>query len=73
MVIIGVDQSLSNSALFEHRCLENIKKLYKLAGKCDDQQQFKAILEAAMVSTHEGFTDNITISFLPSVPVKNLM
>ena len=26
MVIIGVDQSLSNSALYEHRCLENVKK-----------------------------------------------
>ena len=37
MVIIGVDQSLSNSASFEHRCLENIKNIYKLAGKCDDQ------------------------------------
>ena len=26
IVIIGVDKSLSNSALHEHRCLENIKK-----------------------------------------------
>ena len=38
MVIIGVDQSLSNSALYEHRCLENIQKIYKSDGKCDDQQ-----------------------------------
>ena len=27
MVIIVVDQLLSNSALYEHRCLENIKKI----------------------------------------------
>ena len=38
---IGVDQSLSNGALFEHMCLQNINKLYKHAGKCDEQQQFK--------------------------------
>ena len=28
-----------------------------MAGKCDDQQQYKAIIEAAMVSTPEGFYD----------------
>ena len=50
---IGIDQYLSNNALYEHKCLENIKKLYKQAGKCDDQQQFKDILEDAMVSTPE--------------------
>ena len=33
---IGIDQSLSNSALFEHRWLQNTKKLYRHAGKCDD-------------------------------------
>ena len=32
---IGIDQSLSNNALFEHTCLPNIKKLFKYAGKCD--------------------------------------
>ena len=36
------------------------QKLYKHAGKCDDQQQFKDIIEVAMVSTPEGFTDNST-------------
>ena len=29
MVTIGIDQSLSKSAMQEHICLENIKKLYK--------------------------------------------
>ena len=50
---IGVDQYLSNNAIYEHKCLGNIKKLYKQAGKCNDQQQFKYILEASMVSTPE--------------------
>ena len=34
---IGIDQSLSNNALFEHKCLQNINKLYKHAGKCNNQ------------------------------------
>ena len=33
---IVIDQSLISSALFEHRCLQNSKKLYQHAGKCDD-------------------------------------
>ena len=38
------------------------EKNYKKSGKCDNQQQLKDIIEAAMVSTPEGFTDNIPIS-----------
>ena len=38
-VTIGVDQSLSNSKIYEHKCLENINKLYKTSGKCNDQKQ----------------------------------
>ena len=67
---IGIEQYLSNSALFEHRFLQNINKLYKHAGKCDDQQQFKDILEAAMVSTPEGFTNNSPRYAMTSTPVK---
>ena len=67
---IGIDQYSSNNALFEHKCLKNTKKLYKHAGKCDDQQQLKDILEAAMVSTPEGFTDNSTRSPMTPTPVK---
>ena len=37
--------------MYEHRCLGNIKNLYKSAGQFDDQQQYKVIIEAAMVST----------------------
>ena len=67
---IGVDQSLSNNALYEHKRLENIKKIYKQAGKCDDQQQFKDFLEADMVYTPEVFTNNSPISLMTSAPVK---
>ena len=67
---IGIEQSLSNNSIYEHRYLENIKKLYKQAGKCDYQQKFKDILESAMVSIPEGFTDESPISPITSTPVK---
>ena len=41
-----------------------------MAGKYDDQQQYKAIIEAAMVSIPEVFTHNIPISFGPYLPAK---
>ena len=39
------------------------KKLisYKICWKFDDKQQYKAIIEADIVSTHELFTDNSPI------------
>ena len=61
---IGIDQSLSNRASFEHNCLNNIKYIYQHSGKCDDQQNFKDILEADMVSNLEEITDDS-----PSFPV----
>ena len=67
---IGIDQSLSNNAIYEQKCLESIKKLYKRAGKCDNQQQLKNIIEDAMVYTNEGFTYNIPISPMTSIPIK---
>ena len=67
---IGIEPSLSNYTIYEHTCLENIKNIHKQAGKCDDQQQFKDIIEAAMVSTPEGFTNKIPISLMTSTPVK---
>ena len=39
------------------------------AGKCDEKNQFKDILEAAMVSTPEGFANNSTISPMTPTPV----
>ena len=70
MPTIRIHQSLSNSAFYEHICLENIKKLYKYSGKCDNQQQYKAIIETAMVSTTEEFTDNSLMLPGSSVTVK---
>ena len=51
MITIGIDQSLCNRSYFEHKCLNNIKKIYQHASKCDDQQNLKDILDADMVST----------------------
>ena len=61
----GIDQSFSNNALFEHKWLQNIKKLYKHDGKCEYQQKFKYILDAAMVLTPDGVQPKMspTISF----------
>ena len=70
MNTIGIDQSLSKNALYEHRCLQNTKNSYEHAGKCDNQQQFKDIIEADMVSTPGGFTNKIPIYPMASTPVK---
>ena len=51
--------------------MENINKLYKSAGKCDDQQKYKVILEAYMVSTPEGLVDNILMDVSTSGTLKN--
>ena len=39
MKTIGIDQSVRNRDYFEHNFLNNIKKIYQHAGKCDDQQK----------------------------------
>ena len=71
MVTIVIDQLLSNGAMYEHICLENINKLYKSARKFDDQQQYKSVIEAKIVSIPERFTENSPISPGPYVTVKN--
>ena len=58
---IVINQSLRNNDIYEHKCLENIKKIYKQDGKCDNQQQLKYILKDDMVYTTEGFTNNSPI------------
>ena len=57
--------------MYEHRCLENINKLYTSAGKCDDQLKFKAIIEALMVSTTNWFTDRSQMSRGPTMIFRN--
>ena len=71
MVTIGIDQSLSNTAIYEHICLENIKKLYTFSGKCDDKNQYKTIIEAELVSNPDIFTYNSPMSTGPCVAVIN--
>ena len=43
---IEMDQLLSNNEMYGHRCLVKTKKLYTCTGRCDDKNQYKAILEA---------------------------
>ena len=58
MDTIGIEQSAFARSSFEHRCMNNIKNLYQHAGKCDDQQNLKDIIDAAIISTPEVVTDN---------------
>ena len=58
MKTIGIEQSSFARSSFEHRCMNNIKKIYQHAGKCGDQQNLKDIIYAAILSTPEGVTDN---------------
>ena len=50
--------------------MNNIKKMYQHAGKCDDQQNLKYIIYAAILSTPEGFKYNIPNVHMTSTPVK---
>ena len=50
--------------------MNNIKKIYQYAGKCDDQQKLKDIIDSAILSAPEGFTDNIPNVYWTSSPVK---
>ena len=61
---IGIYQSLFTKYSFEHRCMNNIKKIYQHVGKCDDQKNLKDILDYSMVSTPEVVTYNN-----PNVPI----
>ena len=51
MKTIGIDQSLVNRPSIEHKFLNNIKKIYQHAVKCDDQKNLKYIIDYAMVYT----------------------
>ena len=46
------------------------KKLYKSSSKFDDQQRYKAIHEATLVSTPEGDTGNSSMDVVMSVNLK---
>ena len=49
---------------------EQHKNIYQHAGKCDNQQNLKDILDASMVSTPEEVTDNSPNVPLTSITVK---
>ena len=59
--------------MYEHHCLENIKKLCKNSGKHDDQQQYKATIGALMVSTPGRGNDNSTMPPSEPVTVKSIV
>ena len=67
---IGIDQSLCNRSSFEHKCLNNTKKIYQHAGNFDDHLNLKDIMDAAMVSTPEDVTDDSPSFPMTSTPVK---
>ena len=50
--------------------MNNIEKIYQHAGKCDDQKNLKDIIDAAILSTPEGATDNSPNVHMTSKPVK---
>ena len=70
MKTIGIEQSLCNRSSFEHKCMNNIKKIYQHAGKCENQQNLNYILDDDMVSTPEGVKDNSHNVTITSTPVK---
>ena len=51
MKTICIDQSLCTRYYFEHKYMNNIKKIHQHAGKCDNQQNLKYIIDADMAST----------------------
>ena len=72
MKTIGIDQSSFARSSFENRCMNNIKKIYQHAGKCDDQKNLKDIVDADILSTPQGVTDNSPNVHMTSTPVKTL-
>ena len=67
---IVIDQSLCNRSSFEHKCLNNIKKICQHSGKSYNQQNLKGIIDASMVSTLEEATDKRPYVPMKSTPVK---
>ena len=55
---------------FEHKSLNNMKNIYQHAGKCDNQQNLKYIIDSAMVSTTEEVTDDSPSLPMISTPFK---
>ena len=50
--------------------MNNIKKIYQHAGKCDDKQNLKDIIDISIMSTIDRVKDNIPNESVTSIPVK---
>ena len=50
--------------------MNNIKNIYQHAGKCDDQQNLKDIIDADIISIPEVVVDNSPNVHMKSTPVK---
>ena len=50
--------------------MNNIKKIYQHAGKCDDRQNLKDIIDTDILSTIEGVTDDSPNVPMASTPAK---
>ena len=70
MKTIGIGQSSFSRSSFEQICMNNIKKIYQHAGKCDDQQNLKDIIDSDLLSIPEEVTDNSHNVPMKSTPVK---
>ena len=71
MKTIGIDQSSFTRSSFKQKFMNNIKYIYQHAGQIDNQQNLKDILEAALISTPKGVTDNSPNVHITLSPVKN--
>ena len=55
---------------FEHKWMNNIKNIYQHAGKCNDQQKLKDIIDDAILSPPDGVKDSSPNVHMTSTPVK---
>ena len=53
--------------------MEKFYKLYKNTGNCEDQQKYKEMIEAVMVSIPEGCPGNSTMQPNTYLSTKNLV
>ena len=65
LVTIGIYLLISNKVKCKYQ------ESMQIYWKCGDEQQYKSVIEASMVSTPEKFTNNSTMSPRPSVTVRN--
>ena len=70
MKTIGIELSSFARSSFDQIFMSNIIKIYQHAGKCDDQKNLKYIIDAAILSTPEGVTDNSPNIHMTSKSVK---